>query len=336
MESESTNKQDKTKDEPNRIKKRKLAASIEKYGSISIEKLQNSGISISEIKRLHERGIYTIEALIRIPKKDLILLKAFSEAKVDKILKEASSLVYMGFQAASAILNQRKEIIRITTGSKQFDEMLEGGIEIGSITEIYGEYRCGKTQLCHTLAVTCQLPVEKDGGEGKCLYIDTEGTFRPQRLVQIAMRYGLSPKQCLDNVAYARAYNTDHQTQLLVSAASMMTECRFSLIIVDSATALYRSEFNGRGELNARQIHLGRFLRSLHRLADETGVAVIITNQVVVGNLDCGNSFIGSRKDSLKPIGGNIMAHSSTTRIEMSKGKKRSQKSKNSCITPSS
>lgn len=113
-------------------------------------------------------------------------------------------------------------------------------METGSITEIYGEFRSGKTQLCHTLCVTCQLPIEMGGGEGKCLYIDTEGTFRPQRLIQIAERYGLNPQDVLDNVAYARAHNTDHQTQLLVAAASMMAESRFALIIVDSATALYR------------------------------------------------------------------------------------------------
>ena len=93
-------------------------------------------------------------------------------------------------------------------------------------------------------------------------------------------RYGLNPQDVLDNVAYARAHNTDHQSQLLLAAASMMADSRFALMIIDSATALYRTEFNGRGELSARQIHLGRFLRSLQRLADEFGIAVVITNQV--------------------------------------------------------
>merc|ERR1711977_158276 len=117
------------------------------------------------------------------------------------MLKEGSKVVFMGFQAASTMMEQRKELIQIMTGSKQLDNILEGGVETGSITEIYGEYRCGKTQLCHTLAVTCQLPVVGGGGEGKCLYIDTEGTFRPQRLVDIALRFGLNPEDCLDNVA---------------------------------------------------------------------------------------------------------------------------------------
>jgi len=184
---------------------------------------------------------------------------------------------------------------------------------------MYGEYRCGKTQLCHTLCVTCQLPVEMGGGEGKAMYIDTEGTFRPQRLSQIAERFGLSVEDVLNNVAYARAHNTDHQLALLNDAAAMLADSRFALIVVDSATALYRSEFNGRGELSVRQIHLGRFLRALQRLADEFGVAVVVTNQVVAANLDgAGGLFAGPQ---VKPIGGNIMAHATTTRLHLKKGR---------------
>lgn len=151
---------------------------------------------------------------------------------------------------------------------------------------MFGEFRTGKSQLCHTLAVTCQLPVSMGGGEGKCLYIDTEGTFRPVRLLAVAERYGLNGEEVLDNVAYARAYNADHQNALLTSASALMSESRcaytyastacdltkpfrFSLLIVDSCTALYRSDYNGRGELSARQTHLGKFLRTLQRLADE-------------------------------------------------------------------
>lgn len=125
------------------------------------------------------------------------------------------------------------------------------------------------------------------GGEGKCLYIDTEGTFRPVRMLAVAERYGLDGEEVLDNIAYARAYNADHQLQLLVQASAMMAEsryvenllqadtgmptvfCRFSLLIVDSCTSLYRTDFSGRGELSARQMHLAKFLRTLMRLADE-------------------------------------------------------------------
>lgn len=191
-------------------------------------------------------------------------------------------------------------------------------METGSITEIYGEYRCGKTQLCHTLCVTCQMPVDMGGGEGKALYIDTEGTFRPDRLIDIATRFGLNSDDVLDNVAYARAHNTEHQQQLLTSAAAMMAEARFALIVVDSATALFRTEFVGRGELAVRQNNLGRFLHSLQRLADEYGCAVVVTNQVVQANLDGGSMFAGP---TTKPIGGNIMAHATTTRVQLRKGR---------------
>ncbi|KAL0344982.1 UNVERIFIED_CONTAM: DNA repair protein [Sesamum radiatum] len=192
-----------------------------------------------------------------------------------------------------------------------------GGIETGSITELYGEFRSGKTQLCHTLCVTCQLPLDQGGGEGKAMYIDAEGTFRPQRLLQIADRFGLNGADVLENVAYARAYNTDHQSRLLLEAASMMVETRFALMIVDSATALYRTDFSGRGELSARQMHLAKFLRSLQKLADEFGVAVVITNQVVA-QVDGSAIFAGPQ---IKPIGGNIMAHATTTRLALRKGR---------------
>jgi len=210
----------------------------------------------------------------------------------------------------------RQEVLSISTGSKELDKLLEGGIETGSITEIFGEFRTGKTQLCHHLCVTCQLGVLQKGAEGKALYVDTEGTFRPERLLAIAERYGLNGEDVLENVAYARAYNTDHQSQLLLQAAGMLAAGRYALIVVDSSTALYRTDYSGRGELSARQMHLARFLRSLMRFADEFGVAVVITNQVVA-QVD-GASMFGDNK---KPIGGNIMAHASTTRLYLRKGR---------------
>jgi DNA repair protein RAD51 len=240
----------------------------------------------------------------------------------------------MGFTTATEMHQKRSELISITTGSKQLDTLLAGGVETGSITEIFGEFRTGKSQICHTLAVTCQLPFDMGGGEGKCLYIDTEGTFRyvqpllpgfkpnknrPVRCLAVANRYGLSGEEVLDNVAYARAYNSDHQLQLLNQAAQMMTETRFSLLIVDSATSLYRTDFMGRGELSSRQTHLAKFMRTLQRLADEFGIAVVITNQVVA-QVDGGPSAMFN-PDPKKPIGGNIIAHASTTRLSLKKGR---------------
>lgn len=175
----------------------------------------------------------------------------------------------MGFTSASEIHQKRSEIIQIETGSRELNRLLGGGIETGSITEIFGEFRTGKSQLCHTLAVICQIPVDMGGAEGKCLWIDTEGTFRPERLLSVAQRFKLKAKDVLENVAYARCHNTDHQINLLVQAAAMMAESRYALLIVDSAMALYRTDYSGRGELAARQMHLARFLRGLTKLAEE-------------------------------------------------------------------
>lgn len=158
----------------------------------------------------------------------------------------------MGIITATELNAKRRDLIQLTTGCRDLDKLLGGGFETGSITEMFGEFRSGKTQICHTLAVTCQLPISKGGTEGRCLYIDTEGTFRPERLMAIAARFGLNQEQVLDNVAYARAYNTDHQMSLLVDASALMHESRFGLLIVDSATALYRTDYSGRGELASK------------------------------------------------------------------------------------
>jgi DNA repair protein RAD51 len=146
--------------------------------------------------------------------------------------------------------------------------------------------------------------------------VDTEGTFRPQKLVAIAERFQMNPEEVLENVICARAHNSEQQLELLADAAALMSESRFALMIVDSATALYRTDYSGRGELSERQMHLAQFLRQLTRLAEEFGIAVVITNQVVA-NPD-GMSFA---KDATKPIGGNIIAHASTTRLKFKKGR---------------
>merc|ERR1719328_371754 len=289
----------------------------EQFGPLLVKVLEQHGISSTDCKKLQEAGFYTVESVVYAPRKKLMEIKGISEQKADKIQLEAMKLVPTGFTTATEFHQKRSEIIQVTTGSKELDKLLNGGIETGSITEMFGEFRTGRSQLCHTMAVTCQLPIDMGGAEGKCLYIDTEGTFRPERLLAVAERYGLSGNDVLDNVATARAYNTDHQTQLLIQAAAMMSESRYALIVIDSATALYRTDYSGRGELSARQMHLARFSRMLLRLADEFGVAVMVTNQVVA-QVDGAAMFSADPK---KPIGGNIMAHASTTRLYLRKGR---------------
>lgn len=288
----------------------------EECGPQLVEGLESCGVSAADIKKLKEAGFHTVEAVAYSTLRHLCEVKGISEVKAAKIQSEAKKLVPMGFTTATEHLKCRQELICLTTGSKDLDALLGGGIETGSITELYGEFRTGKTQLCHTLCVTCQLPTTQGGGEGKAIYIDTEGCFRPEKLQAIAERFGLNPDDVLDNVAVARAHNSEHQMQLLTQASAMMAESRFALIVVDSATALFRTDFQGRGELADRQQQLGQFLRNLTKLANLYGVAVLITNQVV--SSPEGGVF---SKDPIKPIGGNIIAHASTTRIKLRKGR---------------
>ena len=283
-----------------------------------IESLLEQGINQNDINRLLDAGFNTVEAVTYSTKKTLVAIKGLSEMKVDKIIEACSKICHLGFEPSNIFLEKRMNLTYLTTGSKELDRLLGGGIESGSITEMFGEFRTGKTQICHTLCVTCQLPKENGGGAGKALYIDTEGTFRPEKLKNIAERFGLNPEEVIANVFYARAYNSDHQNKLLLQACGLMAESKFALLIVDSATALYRTDFSGRGELSARQMSLAKFLRNLQKIADEHQVAVVITNQVVA-QVD-GSSFGGA--NDKKPIGGHIMAHAAQTRLYLRKGMK--------------
>lgn len=185
-------------------------------GPMLINKLEEHGINNADVKKLIDAGFQTVESISYTAKKNLINIKGMTDAKVDKIIDVASKLVPNEFQTAAEFYVKRQSVINLTTGSTEFDKLLGGGIETGSLTEIFGEFRTGKTQICHTLCITCQLPKEKGGGEGKAMYIDTEGTFRPERLASIAERFGLDPQECMENVAYARAFNCDQQNKLLI------------------------------------------------------------------------------------------------------------------------
>lgn len=151
-----------------------------------INELEQAGINATDINKLKEAGMHTVDAVAMATRRQLVAIKGISEVKADKMLKAAREMVNVGFTTAADVLESRKDLITLSTGSNAVDELLKGGFETGSITEIFGEFRTGKTQLCHQLCVTCQLPVDRGGGEGKALFIDTEGTFRPQRLVAIA------------------------------------------------------------------------------------------------------------------------------------------------------
>ena len=198
---------------------------------------------------------------------------------------------------------QRATIIHVTTGSKELDTLLQGGIETGCITEAHGEFKTGKTQLSHTLCVTSQMPIEDGGGAGKVCYIDTENTFRPERIKAIAERFNLDPADVLENIIVARAYTSEHQSQIITEAAAHFTESPFRMLIIDSLTGLWRVDYCGRGELADRQQKLNHHLAQLLKIAEEFNIAVFVTNQVTA-NPDGALAFA----PKFKPIGGHSLA----------------------------
>ncbi|XP_074307212.1 uncharacterized protein LOC141642332 [Silene latifolia] len=203
----------------------------------TIDKLITHGINAGDVKKLQDAGIYTCNGLLMHTKKSLTGIKGLSEAKVDKICEAVEKIVNYGYITGSDALLKRKSVVRITTGSQALDELLAGGIETSAITETFGEFRSGKTQLAHTLCVTTQLPTSMKGGNGKVAYIDTEGTFRPDRIVPIAERFGMDPAAVLDNIIYARAYTYEHQHNLLLGLAAKMAEEPFRLLDFCDITA---------------------------------------------------------------------------------------------------
>jgi DNA repair protein RAD51 len=174
----------------------------------SLECLQEHGIALADIQKLNAAGYHTVESVAHATIRKLSDVKGISDAKVTKLKEIVKAMVPMDFKTAADALEDRKALVTLSTGSNELDKLLEGGIETGSITEVFGEFRTGKTQLAHTLCVTCQMAVTEGGAEGKAIYIDTEGSFRPHRLQAIAVRFGLDPAVALENVAYARAHNS--------------------------------------------------------------------------------------------------------------------------------
>ncbi|KAL1599367.1 hypothetical protein SLS59_006384 [Nothophoma quercina] len=328
---------------------------------VDIDAIQAHGIGATDISKLKANGYYTIASVHAATRRNLLKIKGFSEIKVDKV-KDALAKCQPsggGFQTAHELGQQRKRVLKISTGSKQLDTVLGGGFQTMSISEVFGEFRCGKTQLSHTMSVIAQLPKDMGGAEGKVAYIgalsvwthlrwhviadfaiatDTEGTFRPERIAQIAERFGVDPETAQDNITYARAVNSEHQMELLNKVAEFFVSNEYRLLIIDSIMALFRVDYTGRGELNERQQKLNQFLSKLTHVAEGTlkddggrqehglallilwqfNVAVLMTNQV---QSDPGASAIFSGADGRKPVGGHILAHASATRILLRKGR---------------
>jgi DNA repair protein RadA len=216
------------------------------------------------------------------------------------------------FTTADIELEKRKSLLRCTSGAKALDELLLGGVETQAITEFYGEFGSGKSQICHTLCVTSQLPVEEGGLGSGVIFIDTEGTFRPERVDQIARTRGLSSDDILKNVAICKAYNSSHLELIIKSMGKYIDDFKARMIIIDSIISLHRAEFSGRGTLADRQQRLNGIMHKLVRISEIYNVAIVVTNQVQ----STPDTFFG---DPTKPAGGNVIGHASTYRIYLRK-----------------
>ncbi|XP_064457152.1 meiotic recombination protein DMC1/LIM15 homolog [Ornithodoros turicata] len=285
-----------------------------------IDVLQQHGINVADIKKLKSAGICTVKGIQMTTRKRLCNIKGISEAKVDKIKEIVAKIAECaGFLTALEVSERRRLVYRIPTGSKELDKLMGGGVESMAITEVFGEFRTGKTQLSHTLCVTCQLPGDNGYSGGKAIFIDTENTFRPDRLREIADRFNLDHDAMLENILYSRAFTSEHQMDMLDQVAAKFHEEAgiYRLLVVDSIMALFRVDFSGRAELADRQQKLAQMLSKLQKISEEYNVAVFITNQMTA---DPG-AAMSFQADPKKPIGGHILAHASTTRIALRKGR---------------
>jgi DNA repair protein RadA len=279
---------------------------------MSIEDIDGIGPTTAE--KLREAGYLHIESLAAATTSELKDLGIGPEVSA-KIIQIAREQCHMGFESGLDVMKKRENVGFITTGSKELDDILGGGVETAAITEFFGKFGSGKTQIAHQLAVNVQLPVSKGGLGGTALYIDTENTFRPDRIKDMAKAVKLNPEEALSKILVARAYNSDHKILLAEKAGELLREKNVRLVIVDSLTAHFRAEFLGRGELAPRQQKLNRHMHTLQRkIADMNNVAVVVTNQVMSNP---GIMF----GDPTQPIGGHIVGHHSTFRIYLKKSK---------------
>ena len=312
-----------------------------------------SGVGPATAEKLQENGFDSYQGIAVASPGELSNSADIGESSAADIINGARDAADIGgFESGAQVLERREQIGKLTWAVDEVDELLGGGIETQSITEVYGEFGAGKSQVTHQISVTVQLPREHGGLEGSAMFIDSEDTFRPERIDQMVK--GLEDdvledamvlhsvvedeesadatdedllddlvEAMLDNIHVAKAFNSNHQILLAEQAQELASETQddefpIRLLCVDSLTAHFRAEYVGRGELADRQQKLNKHLHDLMRVGDLHNTAVVVTNQVA-SNPD---SFFG---DPTQPIGGNILGHTSTFRIYLrkSKGEKR-------------
>ncbi len=281
--------------------------------SNSIEELPGVGPATAE--KLRDAGYVDLMAIAVESPKTLAEVCEIGEASAVKIIAAAKQAADVGgFESGDVILERRKNVHKLTSGSKAFDELMGGGLETQSIVEFFGEFGSGKTQMCFQLAVNATLPEEKGGLDGEVIVIDTENTFRPERIVQMATALDLDPEEILKKIHVARAFNSHHQMLLVEKAMELAHDMKIRLMIVDSLTAHFRAEYVGRGALAERQQNLNKHMHDLLRFGDLNNAVIAVTNQVSAKP----DAFFG---DPTRPIGGHIVGHTATYRLYLRKSK---------------
>ncbi len=293
----------------NDIKKRDKEIEMDKGKTI----YDLPGVGAATAEKLMSVGYTDLMSIAVASPAELVEATAMGDALAKKLIAVARSSLDMGFESGEELLKRRERVIRLKTGSNAFDNLIGGGFETGAIVECFGEFGSGKTQFGHVLAVNCQ----KQDESAVAVYIDTENTFRPERIIQLAKGAGIDSDQVLRNIKVARAYNSDHQMLLAEKVEDLIKKqgLNVRVVIVDSLTAHFRAEFIGRGTLADRQQKLNRHMHVLAKLADRYNFCVYVTNQVMAKP----DMFFG---DPTQAIGGHIVAHASTFRIYLRKGKK--------------
>ncbi len=269
------------------------------------------GVGPATAQKMRELGFNTVESLATAAARELESA-GIGEKKALELIRTARSSLTLSFIRADELLKMRQTVLRLATGSKALDELLGGGLETQTITEFFGEYGSGKSQVCHQLCVNVQLPPERGGLNSGALYIDTENTFRTERIVQMAQNLGLDYETVVKNIMVAEAYTSDHQMFLLENADTIIKENNIRLIVVDSLTSHFRSEYIGRETLAERQQKINKHMHKLIRLGRAFNAVTVVTNQVMAKP----DVFFGN---AVHPIGGHVVAHTSHTRVFLRK-----------------
>jgi DNA repair protein RadA len=272
------------------------------------------GIGETTAEKLRQAGYTEIEQIATANPHELNEVAELGIEAAKKAIEAAKKAIEIEFETAWTMLERRQGISKITTGSKKLDELLGGGIETQSLTEFFGKFASGKSQVGFQLCVNAQLPPEKGGLGGKVIFIDSESTFRPDRIKQMAEAAGLDPKNVLENIFVQKAENSDHQILLVEKADQLIKSENVKLLIVDSLTSHFRADYIGRGALGERQQKLNQHVHKLQNLADKYNIAVYFTNQV----MDNPAIMFG---DPTQPIGGHVLAHAATYRVYLRKSK---------------